>query len=81
MNIALNTADNYWNLLKNLSNDVKLELIAKLSSSIVRKTKEPAISASRFYGVWSDDDFKMSSDELAAEIKEGRKFKNDIDAF
>lgn len=81
MDIALNTADNYWNLLKNLSNDVKIELIAKLSSSLVRKTKEQPISASRFYGVWSDSDFKMSSDELAAEIKEGRKFKNDIEAF
>ena len=81
MDIALNTADNYWNLLKNLSNDVKIELIAKLSSSLVRKTKEQPISASRFYGVWSDSDFKMSSDELVAEIKKGRKFKNDVDAF
>lgn len=77
MDIALNTADNYWNLLKYLSNDVKLELIAKLSSSLVRKTKEQPISASRFCGVWSDSDFKMSSDELVAEIKEGRKSKND----
>ena len=81
MDIALNTADNYWNLLKNLSNDVKLELIAKLSNSLVHKTKEQPISASRFYGVWSDDDFRMSSDELVAEIKESRKFKDDIEAF
>lgn len=81
MDIALNTVDNYWNLLKNLSNDVKLELIAKLSNSLVRKTKEPPVSASRFYGVWSDSEFKMSSDELAAEIKKDRKFNNDIEAF
>ncbi len=81
MDIALNTADNYWNLLKYLSNDVKLALIAKLSNSIVHKTKEQPISASRFYGVWSDSDFKMNSDELVAEIKKGRKFKNDIEAF
>ena len=33
MNIAINTANNYWNLLKFLSNDVKIELIAKLSNS------------------------------------------------
>ena len=72
MDIVLNTADNYWSLLKNLSNDVKLELIAKLSNSLVRKTKEQLVSASRFYGKWSDRDFNVSSDELAAEIKIGR---------
>ena len=57
MDMALNTVDNYWNLLKNLSNDVKLELIAKLSNSLVRKGKEQPISASRFYRVWKDSDF------------------------
>lgn len=44
--------------MKYLSNDVKLELIAKLSNSLVRKAKEQPISASRFYGIWSDSDFK-----------------------
>jgi len=81
MNIAINTADNYWNLLKYLSNDVKIELIAKLSNSLVHKPKKRSVSASRFYGMWSDADFKMSSDELSAEIKAGRKFKDDIEAF
>lgn len=81
MNIALNTAESYWTLLKYLSNDVKIELIAKLSNSLVHRSKERPISASRFYGVWSDSDFKISSDELVAEIKAGRKFKNDIEAF
>lgn len=69
MDIALNTADNYWSLLKYLSRNAKLELIAKLSSSLVRKTKEQPVSASRFYGAWGDSDIKISSDELAAEIK------------
>lgn len=80
MDIALNVADNYWNLLKNLSADVKLELIVKLSNSLLSKPHQ-ATSASRFYGVWNDDDFKMSSDELVSKIKEGRKFKNDVEAF
>lgn len=81
MDIALNTADNYWSLLKNLSSDVKLELIAKLSNSLVCKTAEQPVSASRFYGIWSDRDFNITSDELAAEIRRSRNFKDDIEAF
>lgn len=81
MDIALNPINGYWNLLKFLSDDIKLELIAKLSNSIVSKTKTPKISASRFYGVWGDADFDMSADELVREIKESRSFKDDIEAF
>ncbi len=81
MDIALNTTDNYWNLLKNLNKEAKLELIAKLSNSLLIKAKKRSVSASQFYGVWSDADFKMSSDELADKIKEDRKFKDNVVAF
>jgi len=81
MDIALNPTNGYWNLLKFLSDDIKLELIAKLSNSIVSKTKAQKISASRFYGVWDDADFDMSADELVREIKESRSFQDDIEAF
>ena len=37
--------------------------------------KAEKISASRFYGVWKDEDFDMSSDELVKEIKDSRCFK------
>ncbi len=80
MDIALNTADNYWSLLKGLSKDVKIELIAKLSNSLVQKA-EKHVSASQFYGVWNDSDFDMTSDQLADEIKHSRTFKNDIIPF
>ena len=34
--------------------------------------------ASRFYGVWKDEDFpEVSADELVKEIKESRKFKKE----
>lgn len=39
------------------------------------------ISASDFYGVWKDSEFKMDSDELVKEIKSSRIFRNDINAF
>lgn len=75
MEIAISTTNNYWNILKFLSNDVKLQLIAKLSNSLVSDTKPKKISASRFYGVWRDKDFSMSSEELVREIKVNGKFK------
>ena len=80
---AINTTNNYWNILKFLSNDIKLQLIAKLSNSLVAasKSQDKEISASRFYGVWRDDDFAMSSDEMAKEIKSSRTFKDAIEAF
>lgn len=81
MAIAINTTNNYWNILKFLSNDIKLQLIAKLSNSLVASTKSEKISASRFYGAWRDEDFPMSSDELVKEIKASRKFKNDIEGM
>ena len=55
MDIALNSTDNYWNLLKHLSSDVKLELIARLSRSLQNDkadSKSENVSASSFYGVW-----------------------------
>ena len=74
MAIAINRTNNYWNILKFLSNDIKLQLIAKLSNSIVATPEISSISASRFYGVWDDEDFDMSSEELAHEIKASRSF-------
>lgn len=38
-------------------------------------------SAFHFYGVWRDNDYRMSADELVKKIKDSRKFKNDVDAF
>lgn len=83
MPISVNTTNNYWNMLKFLSKDIKLQLIARLSNSLVAapRTQSGKISASRFYGVWKDSDFSMSSDEMNKEIKLGRKFKDDIEIF
>lgn len=57
----------YWNVLKDLSSEVKLELIARLSNSLLAqkelfdKEKSKPLSASRFYGVWKDSDFEDCS--------------------
>lgn len=83
MDIALNSTDNYWNLLKHLSSDVKLELIARLSRSLQNdKAVSKNVSASSFYGVWTDSDFPMDADSMVSEIKNSRSFnKRNIEAL
>lgn len=58
MDDALNlpNANSYWNVLKDLSKEAKLELIARLSNSLLHPEEEKHVSASSFYGVWQDDD-------------------------
>lgn len=76
--------DYYWDLLKDLSNDRKVDLIDRLVRSLVHKPEEKKaepVSASRFYGVWKDEDFPgMSADDMVRELREARTFKNDIEA-
>ena len=38
-------------------------------------------SASHFYDVWRDNDYRMSADEFVKEIKDSRNFRNDVEAF
>lgn len=64
--------DTYWDMLKDLSTDIKLKLIARLSNSIVEnKVEEDSneLLADRFYGVWKDD---KSAEELINEIRNSR---------
>jgi hypothetical protein len=84
MDLAFNSANSYWDLLKHLSSDVKLELIARLSKSLLNEnsaSRKENISASSFYGVWKDSDFPMDADAMVSEIKHSRVFKNDIDSL
>ena len=80
MELSVSNAARYWNLLKDLSNEMKLDLIARLSNSMRKENKKDHVSASRFYGAWKDED-SMDADRLATEVKESRKFKDDITAF
>ena len=74
--------DYYWNLLKDLSDDRKVDLIDRLVRSLVHKPEEKKakpVSASQFYGVWKDEDFP-DVDDMVRELREARTFKNDIEA-
>ncbi len=64
--------DNYFSLLKNLSPDNKLELIARLSTSLQSSKKaKKEISLSSLYGSWVSE---QSADELISELKNARSF-------
>ena len=72
------TADSYWNIIKHLSPDATLDLIALLTKSL-KKTTSKRVSAKKYYGIWGDDG--MSDDEFADELKSLRSFNRDILEF
>ena len=70
----LNTAliDSYYNLLKNLSPDNKLELIARLARSMqTTSNRENEIPLESLYDSWQSE---QTSDELIDELKSARNF-------
>jgi hypothetical protein len=69
------TADNYWNIIRHLSPDAKLDLIAMLTKSL-KKTTSKRVLAKKYYGIWGDDG--MSDDEFVKELKSLRSFSREI---
>ncbi|WP_075558052.1 hypothetical protein [Parabacteroides timonensis] len=68
MDISVSNTDKYWILLKDLSNEMKLDLISRLSNSMKSKETVKPVSASQFYGVWKDTD-SLDADTLVEEVK------------
>lgn len=72
VDLNTNLIDSYYTLLKSLSPNNKLELIARLSKSMkTTKKKEKEISLESLYGSWESD---QTADELVAELKAARNF-------
>ena len=70
----------YWDMLKDLSDNVKLELVAMLSNAVVYKEKveEPELTEEErkrellsLAGCWADD--PEDAARMEAAIKDGRK--------
>ena len=67
----------YWNLLKNLSADVKLDLIARLSNSLLNQDKPAEDSQwASAAGKWID---ARSAEEIIDDIRESRTSNEEID--
>ena len=69
------TADNYWNIIRHLSPDAKLDLISMITKSL-KKTTPKRVLAKKYYGIWGDDG--MSDDEFVKELKSLRSFNREI---
>jgi predicted metal-binding transcription factor (methanogenesis marker protein 9) len=76
--LNINLIETYFGLLKNLSADSKLELIAKLSNSMksTKRTKDDSLKS--LYGAFIS---KQSADEIINDIKQARTFNRNRAAF
>ncbi|MBR4729444.1 MAG: hypothetical protein IK075_04205 [Prevotella sp.] len=78
-------SDNYWNLIKDASSEVKLVLIKRLSDALrpavaEKKTKRKKYTADSFAGIWDDEHFRDTEDINKA-IRDARHVKSSRDEF
>lgn len=72
--VNMSLVDSYYTLLKSLSPNNKLELIARLSKSMkTAKNKKEDASWEALFGSWELDD-NQTADELVDELKKARNF-------
>ena len=77
-NSKTSISNTYWEMLKDLSSDIKLELIAKLSASLVAKdnTSDTSNGTTEFVGRWEDD---RTADEVIEDIRGARTSNREIE--
>lgn len=78
-NTEFSALENYWSRLKDLSVGAKLELISRLSSSLLCNTKDISDNkswVSRYAGCWRDD---RTTDEIINDIRNDRTSNKDIE--
>ena len=74
----VNLADFYFDLLKNLNSDSKLDLISKLSQSLKEKETTPEISLESLFGAYKSEE---SAEDIIAELRASRVFNRNIEPF
>jgi hypothetical protein len=70
--------ENYYGLLRSLSKENKLKLIAKLSNSMIEEVVEDETLIDRFFGAFKSD---KSAEDIIQEIRASRTFNRTIEAF
>lgn len=75
--------DNYWLLIKDAGNEVKLALIKRLSDalrSVVNDSKKrrKKLNAEDYAGIWSDEDY-MDANKIVDYIREARHINSSRD--
>lgn len=70
----------YWNIIKNLNSETKLDLINKLSASLLKtvsNSNRPSRNwAKNLAGRWQDE---RTTDEIISDIREARTINREID--
>jgi len=69
-------ADYYFELLKHLNSDSKLELISRLSDSLKTKTEQKETSLDASFGAFITD---QTAEEMIADIRSSRTFNRKIE--
>ena len=77
-------SDNYWNLIKDASNEVKLALIKRLSDAlrpaVAEKKSKKKFTADDFAGIWDDEHF-MPAEDINKAIRDARHVESARDEF
>lgn len=70
-----NPAIGYWNIVKHLTPDAKIELITLLTQSL-KDTAPRRVSAKKYYGIWGEDG--MTDEEFIEEVKSLLTVQSDL---
>lgn len=73
-----NLVDYYFEFLKNLNTDSKLDLISKLSQSLKDKETAPDVPLSSLFGAYKSEE---TAEEIIAELRASRVFTREIEPF
>ena len=73
----INIAENIFRMVKDLSADVKLELISKITDSLKETTKEVKDDSwKKLFGAWQSEE---SAEEIIEEIRSSRNTNRKIE--
>ncbi len=71
-------ADYYYEFLKDLNSDNKLDLISKLSQSLKEKETVPETTLESLFGAYQSDE---TAEEIIAELRASRLFNRNTEPF
>lgn len=74
----LNTSllDNYFGLIRNLSPEIKLDLIEKIAKTLKGNINNNKSSMIKAFGAWKSEN---SAEEIIIELRENRNFNRKIE--
>jgi phosphoheptose isomerase len=70
--------DNYLGLIKNLSPEIKIDIIEKLMKSLKHDFKGSNKTLKDSFGAWKSE---KSADEIISELRNSRTFKREIESL